>query len=70
MMTTNYQKSRDWIEMAITDANTALDNYESYNYYASFYFSQQSNEKLCKSLLLILGKQLKRPIFRQSYYSG
>lgn len=62
-MTTNFQKCKDWMEIAIADANTAFDNYKSSNYYASFYFSQQCNEKLCKSLLILFGKQIKKTHF-------
>ena len=62
-MTTNFQKCKDWLEIALADARTALENYKSSNFYASFYFSQQSNEKLCKSLLLFFGKQIKKTHF-------
>ncbi|HUY01512.1 MAG TPA: HEPN domain-containing protein [Candidatus Deferrimicrobium sp.] len=62
-MTTNFQKCKDWIEIAIADANTALDNYNSSNFYASFYFSQQSNEKLCKGLLMLFGAIVKKTHF-------
>ncbi|MHA1275847.1 MAG: HEPN domain-containing protein [Candidatus Helarchaeota archaeon] len=62
-MTTNFDKIRDWMEIAIADANTALNNYQNENHYASFFFSQQCNEKLCKSLLLLFGKQVQKTHF-------
>ncbi|MFQ6100673.1 MAG: HEPN domain-containing protein, partial [Anaerolineae bacterium] len=57
---TNFQKTRDWMRLALLELRTALQTFRIGDYSACVLHCQQSLERAVKSILVFLGKEIKR----------
>jgi len=57
---TNYLRTRKWLKMAVKDVERSLRSYLQEDYADSAFRAQFPAEKLCKSMIFLLGFQFKK----------
>lgn len=57
---TNFLRARKWLKMAVKDTERTLRSYSQGDYADSAFRTQFAAEKLCKSVIFILGFQFKK----------
>lgn len=59
-MTDNHQRTKEWLNLALTNINRVIGSYRQRDYSICIYFIQLSIEQLQKSLIFLLGLQFRK----------
>lgn len=59
-MTTNHDRAREWLRMALRDFERAERSFMNGDYPDSIFRAQFASEKACKSLIFLLGLEFKK----------